>query len=100
MYSAGYKNTDLCTHVFHQRGQSAKMLAPQHSRKRLGFRILCKGDTAAAGTEDVKYPSATILSVANLLNNSVYYNSPGIKLTLIKILAETVLESFNHFFRL
>lgn len=48
----------LYTYVFHQRGQSAKMLALQHSRKRLGFRVLCKA-TATAGTKNEKYQQTT-----------------------------------------
>lgn len=72
MCSAGYNNNEkaLDTYVFHQIGQSAKMQALQHSRKRLGFLILCKGGTATAGTEDVKCLSTityNIYTVAKLL---------------------------------
>lgn len=60
----------LYTCVFHQRGQSAEMLALWRSRKRLGFLILCKG-----ATEKYKMPLAILLS------HSIFNESPNFRYT-------------------
>ena len=69
-----HQNTEknVRTYVFYQRGQSAKMLAPQCSRKRLGFRILCRGwggGTATAGTGD--YLSTMLMSHTTSINTQL-----------------------------
>lgn len=58
IFSAVYKKQVVkgSTYVFHQGGQSAKMLAQWRSRKRLGFLSYARS-TATVDTEDADYSS-------------------------------------------